>query len=492
MRQNKNWLLIPLSAVVIGSFSCTKKFEDLNRNPNEPSAPVTSALLTAAQTGLITQGSTIGQATILPVSYPALYVQQLSDKQYTENSRYSTTSFNYGAIYTGPLDNLQTIIKINSDPETAVDASKNGSNANQIAVARILKAYIFLHLTDRFGDIPYSEALKRTENFKPKFDSQKDIYTDLFKELKEANAQMDGGTAVVGDLLLGGDMDHWKIFANTIRMVMALRLSKVDAATGKTEFAAAVADGVITSNDENIMYNYLADDNNDNPWQDAFETRLDHTVSKPFVDKLLAVDDPRLAVFANKAVATGTYVGMPYGLPEAEAGAIANSAVSFLGDAMRQQTSPSYIYTYAQVLLSLAEAAHLGWIPGGDVAAAGYYNDAIKASWEQWEVFDAGDYAAYVANPAVVYNGAKYAELIGFQKWVTLFLQGYEAWAEWRRLGYPVLTPAPASLNQGGGIPRRQAYPSFEVTLNTDNYNAAKTALGGTDDLNGRVWWDKQ
>lgn len=492
-RYKKNTPAVVLSYVLITIFSsCTKDFEQININPNEPSTAVTSALLTAAQTGLVTQGTTIGQGTVLTVSYPALYVQQLADKQYTETSRYSTTSFNYGIIYATPLDNLQTIIRINTDPVTAVDAAKNGSNANQLAVARILKAYYFLHITDRFGDIPYFDALKRTENFTPEFDAQKDIYTDLFKELKEAVAQMDGGAPVTGDILFGGDMDQWKLFANTIRLVMALRISNADPATGRAEFNSAQAAGVISNNSENIFYTFLADQNNDNPWEDAFETRLDHCVSDVFVNALLVINDPRIRVFANPAVATGTYVGMPYGITEAAAGAIPNSSVSFLGNAMRQQTSPSYIYTYAQILFSLAEAAQLGWIPGGDAAAASYYNDAIKASWEQWDVYDATAYTAYIANPAVTYTAAKYKELIGFQKWIALFLQGYEAWAEWRRLGYPALTPAPASLNAGGGIPVRQAYPAFEATLNTVNYNrVVSESLQGTDDLNGHVWWDQ-
>jgi hypothetical protein len=271
--------------------------------------------------------------------------------------------------------------------------------------------------------------------------------------------------------------------------VMALRLSKVDDAKGETEFNAALTDGVISGNDENIFFTYLADNNNDNPWEDAFETRLDYAISKPMADLLKGIDDPRITVYANKALATGTYEGMPYGLSQNAAGAILNSNVSFLGDAMREQTSPTYIYTYAQVLFSLAEGAHLGWVPGGEAAAAVYYNDAIKASWEQWGVFDAGEFATYIAQPAVAYTPANAMERLGVQKWISLFLNGYEAWAEWRRIGFPVLSPAPASANPGG-IPRRQAYPAFEATLNETNYDEAVSRIG-TDDLNQRVWWDK-
>ncbi len=475
-------LLISFAACRPGDFGST------NVNPNEPSAPVTSALLTGAITSL--PGNIITQSTMLTSAYPNLYVQYLSDKQYTENSRYSTIGFNYGAVYTGPLDNLQTIINLNTDPETRDDVAINGSNNNQIAIARILKAYIFLHLTDRFGDIPYTEALKRNEDFTPTFTPQEEIYDSLFRELKEAVAMMDNGAPVSGDILLNGDMDHWRIFANTQRLVMALRISNVDAARGQTEFNDAVSDGVISSNAENIQYTYTADDNNDNPWQDAFETRLDYAVSELLIDTLNQLNDPRRTVYANPATATGTYVGMPYGLSESDAGAIPNANVSFLGDAVREQTSPSYIYTYAQVLFSLAEAAQRGWIPGGAVAAADYYYQGIRASWEQWGVYNAAQFATYIARPEVAYNPGNAIPLIAFQKWLALFLNGYEAWAEWRRLDHPQLNPAPESLN-AGGIPRRQAYPSFEATLNKANYDAALARMGGADDLNGRVWWDQ-
>ena len=464
-------------------------FGSLNVNPNQPSEANTAALLTGAETSL--PGGIINQGTILTSAYPNLYVQYLSDKQYTENSRYSTVGFNYGSIYTGPLDNLQTIININSDSSTAGNAQQYGTNENQIAASTILMSYLFLHLTDRFGDIPFTEALKGRENFRPAFTPQSEIYDSLFVRLKRASDMIDEGSSISGDVMFGGDMHQWKIFANTMRLVMALRISEVAPDKGKTEFQAAMDDGVISSNAENVVYKYIEDNNQDNPWEDAFETRLDYTISKTLADTMNALGDPRITMYANPAASTGTYVGMPYGVSESEAGAVPNANVSFLGDAVRQQTSPTYIYTYAQVLFSMAEAAHRNWIPGGEVAAATYYNDAIKASWEQWGVFNQGQYNTYILQPRVAYTPGSALQKIGLQKWIALFLNGYEAWAEWRRLDYPVLQPAPASLNTGGGIPVRQAYPSFEATQNTANYNSAVSDLGGADDLNTPVWWDK-
>lgn len=462
-------------------------FGDLNVNPNEPTQANTAALLTGAETSL-PQG-VINQNSILTSAYANEYVQFLSDKQYTENSRYSTIGFNYGPIYTGPLDNLQYIIQLNSDSATASTAAQYGTNSNQIAVATILQSYLFLHLTDRFGDIPFNEALKGRENFRPAFTPQQEIYDSLFVRLKRMSDMIDEGSTIQGDVMFNGDMNRWRLFANTMRMVMALRISEVDAARGQVEFNSAMNDGVISSNAENVQYNYLADNNNDNPWEDAFETRLDYTISKPLADTLNSFGDPRITVYANKATATGTYVGMPYGVTESEAGAIPNANVSFLGDALRTQTAPTYIYTYSQVLFSMAEAAKRGWIPGGEASAADYYEQAIAASWDQYGVYSEGAFNTYIANAKVAYKPAIGLQQIAVQKWISLFLNGYEAWAEWRRLDYPILNPAPASLN-AGGIPRRQGYPSFEATLNKANYDAA-VSRQGADNLDTRVWWDK-
>ncbi|MDZ7900551.1 MAG: SusD/RagB family nutrient-binding outer membrane lipoprotein [Arcicella sp.] len=136
---------------------------------------------------------------------PALYTQQFGDVTYIEESRYKTINFNYNGFYAGPLNAYQNIIDLNTNPDTKTAAAANGSNNNQIALARIAKAYTYLWITDRWGDVPYSEALKG-RLISPPFDSQQAIYTDLFKELKEAQAQFDGGKAVVGDILLSTEM----------------------------------------------------------------------------------------------------------------------------------------------------------------------------------------------------------------------------------------------------------------------------------------------
>ncbi|TAE54521.1 MAG: SusD/RagB family nutrient-binding outer membrane lipoprotein [Bacteroidetes bacterium] len=456
-------------------------FGDINKNPNAPSDPLTSALFTAAMRD-------VAQAPTSSVG--PLYSQHLSEKQYTEESRYRTINFDYAFWYTGPLANLNEIIRLNTDAETKDVSAANGSNNNQIAVARILRAYMFHHITDRWGNIPYSNALKGSEAFSPSFDSQEAVYADLFKELKEATAQIDGGAGVTGDVICGGDMELWKIFANSLRMVMALRLSNVNPTLAQAEFTAAQTAGVISSNDENIFYQFLNDAANENPWNTRFDTRLDFCLSNTLVDYMKPLADPRLDVFGNKAIGAGEVVGMPYGINNTDAGAIGNSEVSFLGAAMRAQDAPAYFVHYAQILFSQAEAAKLGWIPGGDAEAEALYKAGIKASWEQYGVFDQAAYDAFIATPAIAYTPATAIKQILTQKWVAGFLTGYESWAEWRRTGYPELAAAPAPLNPSGKIPVRQAYPTWESNLNKANYET-NVANQGADDQDTPVWWDK-
>ena len=453
-------------------------FGDMNVDPNNPSVPVTANLLTSAERGLV------GPITDID---PTLYSQQISEKFYTEASRYGTLNFSFNGFYSGPLINLEEIIKLNTDDATKSIAAQNGPNNNQIAVARILKAFFFWHMTDRWGPIPYTQSLQGRENFKPAYDTQEAIYTDLFKELKEAAAQITPGT-IKGDFLLDGDMDAWKTFANSMRLVMALRLSEVKPDQAKTEFVSAYNDGVISSNAENIVYAFLPDENNDNPWEDRFQTRLDFNISKPMADLLLATDDPRLPVFADPAVLTQKYVGMPYGLEQGAAGAIPNGQVSFLGTDLRQQNSPGYVMTYAQMQFSLAEGAMRGWITG---SAKTFYEEGIKASFQQYGVYDEAKYKAFIAKPTIAYDPAKGLEQIITQKWVSLYTYGYEAWAEFRRTGFPRLTPPANPISVSKIIPLRQGYPTTERDLNGENYNAALTMLGGKDDLDMPVWWDK-
>ncbi|MEX0647636.1 MAG: SusD/RagB family nutrient-binding outer membrane lipoprotein [Balneolaceae bacterium] len=456
-------------------------FGDLNVDQNRPSEARTDLLLTSAQQDM---------SDVVAATTPVIWVQYIAETQYTDVSQYSNTSFDFNPWYTGPLQDLQRIIDLNTDEETREDALAGGSNDNQIAVARILQAYFFHMMTDRWGAIPYSDALQGRENFSPEYDQQEDIYADLINELNEAVAQMDDGEGVNGDILFDGDMERWAEFANSLRARVALRMSDVNAGLAESEFADAVASGLIT---EDVMFPYLAEAANENPWFTRFRTRTDYAISDAMADYMIELEDYRITQYADPApdldesdgmVTFDEINGMPYGAENA--GDITNASISFPGQAIRGQGSPLPIITLAELNFSQAEAVERGWIPGD---AEEFYLAGIEASWNQWNVYNEDNFNDYISNPEVEYGTADWQERIGNQKWIALFPLGYEAWAEWRRLDYPELEPHPFALNPSGEIPVRHVYPSTEAQLNTSNYEAA-VAEQGPDTPDTNLWWD--
>lgn len=492
-------LLFVATAITIVSGCKPGDFGDINVSPNAPKNPATSLLLTSAERymGRTTAVTSVITAPGIVNDYtPKLYVQQISETLYTSESRYNLKIYNYGGIYNSPLADLNTIIALNTDEATksAPYVANFGSNANQIAAARILKAFYFQNITDRWGDVPYSEALKGTAFLTPKFDKQQLIYADLFKELKEAAAQFDGGADLQGDILFNGDVARWKMFAATIRLNMALRLSKADPTTGRTEFNLALAAGVINSNSDNILYSTIGESANENSIYYNYQVakRYDYAISNTMVDRLKSYTDPRLAVYADPTSA-GTYVGMPYGLTQSLASAYVPGnvdipgTVSLIGRAFRLQNSPIRIFTYPEVLFTKAEAYKLGWITGAadEVQAAASYLAGINASMVLNGVTAP---ATYLTQAGVAYSPATGIQQIITQKWIANYLgYGYEAWSDYRRTGFPVLTPSAYPLNLGGKIPVRQGYSNDEPSLNKDNY-AAVIASQGPDELNTPIW----
>lgn len=452
-----------------------KKFDDsINKDPNNPGKAGTQ-LIANAELYLPDMSSS---------PYGVHYPQYLSNTSFTDNSRYVTTNFNFYPLYYGPLMNLQNVINNQN-----LDVNE-GPVVNQVAIAKILKAYFFWHITDRWGDVPFTEALAGSANLTPKYDKQSVIYDGLFKLLDEANAAIVTGN-IKNDIIYGGDTGKWKRLGNTIHLLMALRLSKVDPQKGKLEFNKALTNGIMTANTDNLAYPHLADKSNENYWFNSF-TQLGRNwfaVSKTVVDYMKPLDDPRLPVYANKNTA-GNYVGLDYGLPGSVTVVINN--YSLLGDAIRRQNSPVYLVTYAQALFAQAEAAKIGWTPdAGDAAAKAKYDLAIEQSVRQWNNNDISGLPLLMSHPEVQYSSALALQQIGYQRWVHLFMHGYEGWAEWRRTGYPALSPAPDNNNTP--IPRREGYPTQERANNTANYQAAVSSFPyqGADDLNARVWWDK-
>ena len=473
----KNKLVaLALSSVVL--FGCSKSiddFGDMNVNPNSTPIPVTSALLTNVLSGI---GGTAAGIT------PGYYCQYFAQTQYTDESRYTPPQSDFDGFYSGALYDLQNIINVNSDAKYKDLAALNGSNANQIAIARILKAYYFWIVTDYWGDVPYSQSLKGNSDIA--YDKQSAIYPALIAELKAATAQFDAGTTVKGDVIYSGNTTKWTKFANSLRMMMALRLSKVDAATGKAEFAAALATGsFIDASADNFTVNYPGGAFS-NPWYNNYLTRKDQGVASFVTSMQTANADPRAAAFGSSSV------GIPYGLTRDLASAFvgANPTWAYvLPASKRAANSPVIVLSSSQLKFARAEAAKLGWTSEN---AATLYANGVKENMTDWGVFTQTAYDAYMLKVAL--NGTDDLKLINTEAYLAFYPNGFQGWSNWRRSGFPVLTPTVYAANASKQIPRRYMYGTREFSTNSKNVTAAAANYSGADGVNSsdaKVWWDK-
>lgn len=487
---------INLALLLCISFVGCAKFEDFgdtNVDPNRTLVPSTNALLTNVL-------ANVSARTVqLNAGY---YVQYFAETQYPNASLYGNNQTNMDGIYAGILQDCQKIIDFNTDPATAATAAGsnfvNGTNANQIATARILRALNYWYITDSWGDIPYSEALKFPISA-PKYDKQEDIYKDMIKELSEAVTQFDGGPIFKGDIVYGGDVAKWKKLANSLRMLMALRLSKQYPGAGEyaaVQFNAALTSpaGYITSNDDNFKIVYPGGAL-PNPWTAQYAGgRKDLGEAEPFVNRLVALSDARQTSFKYGS----SNIGVPYGRSRIYMigtwGPVfdADGWSRVLGAAYRADNAAVNAIHASMVYLARAEAKFLGWTGGNDPMTAGdLYNAGVTASYTMWDLTTT-QATTYLAGPNVDYTlGANQLDKIRLQRYIALYPDGVQGWAEWRRTGVPALTPAVDALN-GGVIPRRLIYGSNDYNTNGVNLQVAIARLGATGDTEkSRVWWDK-
>lgn len=460
-----------LSIIIIaGIFAvgCNKFKSDINTDPNRPSKASGIQLIANSELSLP------GLSSSPQGEYHAQY---LAETQYPGLSLYPDGGTNFYGLYQGPLINLEKVL---TSELTPVD----GPVTNQRIVAKILKAYYMWHITDRWGDVPFTDALKGADNFTPRYDKQQAIYDSIFKWMNEINTQILPGN-IANEIMYAGDMAKWKRFANSVHLLAALRLSEVDPVKAAAEFNKALTNGVMAANTDNFAYKHLADANNQNYWygQVVNQNREWWALTETLVDYMNPISDPRLPFFGKKN-SGNIYKGLPYGTT---VGLPNTTGFSLIGPSIYGQNDTIHLVTYAQVLFAKAEAAKRGWIPGGDVEAKINYDLAIDQSIRQWTYSNTG-VAAYMTQTGIPYAAGTALQQIGMQRYVHLFMHGYEAWAEWRRTGYPnnLVTPG------GRAIPLRHAYPPNEVFNNAANYQAAvQSQFGGTDGLYGKVWWDK-
>jgi hypothetical protein len=375
-----------------------------------------------------------------------------------------------------------------------------------------LEAMRYQDMTDIFGPIPYTEALKGAEKRSPKYDSQKDIYLDLLLKLKEADAQIDesAGSFGAADIIYAGDMSHWKKFINSLRLRIAMRMADAEPTAAKAEVEAVYA-AAFSSNADNAYFKFQTSTPNNNSLNQSRVERIDadYGISNVLIDKTLKpFNDPRLSAFADEKVNGGGYAGRPYGQNSANAAAetpdqysqpsgasIIRNGGGFRPLDVIAPDAVARFMSYAEVCFILAEAEERGWSVSGTTSE--WYERGITASLEEWGVSDATVVADYLAQPTVAYATAagNWKQKIGVQKWVALFLQGTQGWCEWRRLDFEKFQlPVDGTLTDIGDkvAPLRLFYPVNEQTQNGASYQAALGLLGGADKLSTRLWWDTQ
>ena len=468
----------------------------INQNPNGPvDVPPPSILPSVIQTLV----GTVNGVTSLNIRGGGLWVQYYSEIQYRDEDKYlvrSGTSGGWG-LYNSALEDAQRMIR----------KGEASNDANWSAVGRILKAHTYSVMTDAMGDLPYTQALRGDTILHPAYDKQQSIYDSLFANLAQASSAINlaGGAAgfsANSDLLYGGDMAKWQKFANSLRLRLAMHLSNANATKAASEAAAAVAaaGGVFTSDSDNAALVYLATSPNQNPiFGDAhIGNRDDYGLSKTFVDTLTSWNDPRLPVFAQIPPAGTAYRGLPNGLEDGEKIDTILDAIKYISriGALWRETpdAPLELLSYSEVLFLRAEAAERGWIPGGSAAAATFYTNAIKASMRQYGI-DSATTATYLAQGKVQYDSAGGATLAGhlqqiaYQKWISMFMQGPEAWTEWRRTLVPKLVAGCHAVVRS--IPERLPYDDAEAVLNKASLDAAVASQGFTqgNDLTKPLWF---
>ena len=501
-------LAILFTAVV----SCEEDLAELNVNDIDPTAVDPSFQLNNA----ILESSFPNSALVYDIGIVQQIISPnsgvLTGANYNQDNRNSTEDL-WQEYFRKVIRNTRDIIR-------RIDADEPGrSNLKQMT--RIIQAHAFMVLTDTYGDIPFSEAGMAFPDqvLLPGYDAQETIYPALIAEIEEASMALDaGGIIEATDILYEGNIDQWRRLGYSLLLRMGMRLSKVDPGTAQQVVQRAFQGGVIDSNADNMVIRHDANYNNEHGRLLNATEANNFYLTEPFVDFLKNSNDPRLSAIAvtyvgaasgpeqvtgpdgNGSSDAAIQVGMPMGHDNNSiVGVAANLGLaSFYEFAQADRTrvvkqeSPLFLVTAAQTQLLLAEAAERGWITG---AAEAYYNAGVRAHMEQMALYDGGaaidqsDIDAYLgANP---FSAASALEQINNQYWIASFLNGPEAFANFRRSGFPDLAPNPfPSQDISGDFIRRLTYPNSEISVNTENVNAA-IARQGPDNLDTRVWWDQ-
>lgn len=491
--------------------SCTRDFGPINTNPGKVLSGAPGEQLAAAAY-FLDGGRETGYPNLLLMQPMVQYVNGTSGMRYGAkyiwNDFYNTLMWDI--YYSKSIKQLADLIEKNKHDTAQV---------NYIAAARVLKVYIFSLLTDAFGDIPYSQAGMAYYNkiYTPQYDRQQYIYNDFFLQLDTAFHQFDQRQLpILNDIVYNGNIAKWKRLAASLRLRLGMRLTAVEPEIAKREVLAAIDAGVMQHADDNFKMlheNYGYPDLRGNGYAQALqeERAYQHTIGcATFVNYLKARNDPRLSSFfvnldqdGNDITAITHYIPINPGLYywDYEADFTGSNGVVIphnykyctINKPFYQLESPFLHMGYAEVSFLLAEAAARGWT--GDNANM-HYQAGIRAAMEQLQLYPGMKQISEQAmNDFITAHPLTNAiEDINMQKWVALFPNGFEAYANQRRTGFPVLAHIddPEGESETNGVlPLRLLYPATEALNNPVHYQEALDRMGGKDNRLYRVWWDK-
>jgi len=503
--------------------ACKKDFIEINTDPGVITGDQINYnyLFTSAQ--LLTSGNTDGYAYEdwrNNLIYSGCMIQHLSSTiSYWVGDKYLFDAGYNSAYWDKNYPNsIADIVEVLHDVKT------DTTQYNFYQICRIFKAFMFQRMTDMYGDCPYSQAGLGyiAGTILPQYDLQKDIYADLLNELKDAAEKLDPSrpnTVGSADLLYKGDASSWKKFAYSEMVRVAMHLTKVSPDTAQKWVQIAVNGGVMGSNTDNAILHH----ENITGTPDVNGSGLvllgndpgAYRLSQTFVSFLRNNDDPRLPFLATVCAdpmqpadkgdtSSARQLGMPNGYDPPNSGGAHDlaGASNWTGSqndysvvnryTYSRLDAPTFFLTKGETELLLAEAAWRGWIT--DDPAIHYQAGVRAAMLQMGSQAGAGpsdvQTDAWLANHP--YDPAKALQQVNEQYWVAGFMDENECFANWRRSGYPLLTPVSYPGNvTGGTIPRRFTYPQSEASTNTAHYNAAVSRLANGDRMTSRVWWDK-
>ncbi|OMP79509.1 SusD/RagB family nutrient-binding outer membrane lipoprotein [[Flexibacter] sp. ATCC 35208] len=461
-----------------------KKLDSINYDPTKSTTTEPPYLLTGAE------------KSVMDVLYSTLqngyigmhYAQFWSGNTRVADSQYSLDESNNNTLWTtlyAALHNLDLIRTLNTAK------GNNPAAQNQNAIAGILKVWIMQMLTDTYVNVPYTQALNVTEYITPVYDDAKTIYSQLSDTLTANINALDASQPNFddADVIFGGDVAKWQTLGHSLMLRLAIRMADRDNAKAQSLIEANYQ-GAMTSNSDNAEFAYLGADPNRYPMDETNRPIIDFYVSTTLVDYMRSINDPRLDIYARPVdgLTIDTIYGMPYGMSTTDANR--PTSASYPGTKIYSADMKAILMTYSEVAFTLAEAAARGYAVNGD--AASYYEAGIRASMEYWGVTDGVD--EYLAT--LPYTGGEWKNVIGTQKWLSLYPQGFQAWFERIRLNFTkpdgsdlFIAPVSGSLDQNVTlVPYRLTYPIVESNSNSTNYTAAGSAIGG-DNKGTKNWW---